>query len=208
MRQRALAALLTAGFGVAAATVLIAAPAQAAARSASLTVSPARQLFNVTLHPGEDARAVATVRNDAAQDLELALTPILTRESGDGAGADALVLASERTVECSAAAMAGADEVTLAAAMPLPQGTIASGETIDLCVQVRYPEAQGAAGAAVSIVDLAFTGVERATSPDGGLSGTGGTPQSALLFGAAGLVTAGAASLMRHTRRPNPAKEN
>ncbi|GAA1570955.1 hypothetical protein [Leucobacter aridicollis] len=206
-RQRMLAALLAGGAAVAACGLAIGTPALAAPRAGGLTVTPARQLFNVTLHPGEQARALATVRNDAAEDLELALTPILTGESGDGAGASALVLSSERTTECSAAAMAGADEVTLAAAMPLSQGTIGSGDTIDLCVQVRYPEAR-AAGSAVSVVDLAFTGIERSPSTGGGLPGTGGGPSAALLLGAAGLVTAGAASLLRHPRRPTPAKEN
>lgn len=221
--RRLLATLIAGGFAVTAAAVAVAAPSPALAtqlaggeRTDALTVTPARQLFNVTLHPGDEALATAQLHNGASADLELALTPIVAGEQGTGDGADALLISSLRTADCTATRMAEADAVTLASAKPLPQGTITAGSTIDLCVRVSYPEAFADEGTAVSVVDLAFTGIERGTpvrpvipgGPD--LAGTGstGAPQVALLIGAAGLLTAGAASLLRHPRRSSTAKES
>ncbi|GAA2832217.1 hypothetical protein FB468_1456 [Leucobacter komagatae] len=221
--RRLLATLIAGGFAVTAAAVSVSAPSPALATqpaggesTGALTVTPARQLFNVTLHPGEEALATAQVHNGSGADLELALTPVVVGEDGPGDGADALLLSSLRTTDCTVARMAEAGAITLAAAMPLPQGTITAGSTIDLCVRVSYPEAVADEGTAVSVVDLAFTGIERGTpvrpvtpvGPD--LAGTGatGAPQVALLLGAAGLITAGAASLLRHPRRSPTAKES
>lgn len=219
--RRLLAMVITGCFAATAAAVAVVAPSPASAtqsvdgeRSEILTVSPARQLFNVTLHPGEQARAVAKVRNGSSSELALAVTPIVAGGHGLGDGADALFLSSSRTGDCSAESMRGTQEVSLAAAMPLPQGTITPGSTIDLCVQVSYPEAHTEEGSAVSIIDLAFTGIERG-SPGGphtpdfpDLVGTGASSSAhaALLLGAVSLLTAGVASLLRHPRRTTPAK--
>ncbi|MFD1201784.1 hypothetical protein ACFSWE_01605 [Leucobacter albus] len=217
--RRLLATMLAGSFAAVSITAAVVAPSPAhahelarGARADALTVTPARGLFHVTLHPGEEARAVAQVHNGSGTDLELALTPIVVSEHGLGDGAAALTLSSMRTTDCSAERMAAAPAVTLAAAMPLSQGTIAADSTVDLCVQVRYPEAFADEGAAVSVVDLAFTGIERQSpgAPDtAGLVSTGAndTTRVALLLGAAALLAAGFAALPRRTRQPGTARE-
>lgn len=212
--------LIAGGFAATAASLAVAAPSPAVAnqpaggeRPEALTVTPGRQLFNVTLHPGEQVRAAAQVHNAAGADLELALTPIVVDEHGLGDGADALLLSSRRTADCTAEGMAGALAVEAAAAAPLSQGIIAAGATIDLCVQVSYPEAHAAEGTAVSVVDLAFTGIERRVPvspalPDLAGSGASDATFTALLLGASGLLTAGAATLLRHRRGSPAAKEH
>ncbi|GAA1619945.1 hypothetical protein [Leucobacter chromiireducens] len=220
MTARHLRAMLRAGgVAVTALAVAVAGPGPALAqhdaagaeRIEPLTVTPARQLFAVTLHPGEQVRATARVHNGSGRDLELALTPVVVSEHGGGDGADALFLSSRRSADCSAELMAEARDGTLAAGAPVPHGIIAAGATIELCVQVEYPAARAGEGEAVSVVDLAFTGIDRGVPghPErSDLAGTGGSRPAllALLFGAAGLLTAGSASILRRSRPSAPAR--
>lgn len=193
------------------------APAGADAVSApnpnGLTVSPGRELFNVVLQPGDAVVAPAQIHNSTSVSLDVDLVPVLAHWVVDPHAVEALELSLSRSQLCDAATMRDAASVNMGAHDRLFVGAIGAGETVPVCIEVRYPAANAVAEHAISVVDFSFTAWERSggnTGPGevavpGLLSQTGGGPGGLgwLRLTAIVLVVGGAIAAVRGATRVN-----
>ncbi|KUF07409.1 hypothetical protein AUL38_09140 [Leucobacter sp. G161] len=175
---------------------------------AALTVTPATRLFDVSLHPGETALAAAQLRNDANTALRIRLAPEQVAWAGYDRALESLWLAVGRGATCDAAAMANLPRTPLAAASSIDLGVLPAGEATDLCLLVTYPADRETPVAAVSTVDLVFTGTEAGGAGPETLetSGMSHGTHRALTFLAAMLIMLGV-TIVPQRRRSRSAAE-
>ncbi|SJN07957.1 hypothetical protein FM113_00165 [Leucobacter sp. 7(1)] len=169
----------------------------------TLIVSPASSLFSATLHPGEEVIAPATLHNRSSRELAVGLTPVLVSGEGHDRAAAALTIATLRNSACTPTTMASVAGVPLRGAPNLAQGTLEAGESTSVCIKVSYPVEHALSDAAVAVVDLAFSAVERELpEPRGGLVSTGQTAHLSVIagVGAAVLLVGGSCALHRGRR--------
>lgn len=178
-----------------------------------LAVEPAQALFHVTLRPGEEHLAQATVTNHAGTPLRVAMTTVVDRVEGAG-GAELDVRVAGRFDEtCTAPATDPDGAALLGSARGVPLGTLDAGGTTSLCGVVALPADTALPDGTSVTFSVVLASVEQPT--DRADRADGDDPWTADRFDRAGLTrhalpvaaTLGAGSLLAAalllSRRPN-----
>jgi hypothetical protein len=106
---------------------------------AGLTVEPAQALFHVTLRPGEEHHARATVTNHARTPQRVSMTTVVDRVEGAGAADLDVRVAGGFHDTCPAAPTDADRAARLGSPRGVALGTLDAGGTTSLCGVVALP---------------------------------------------------------------------